>query len=147
VHWHLGERSLAIATLESAIAQQRSLPAWKRSLAFSLVAEIAATVVGRSELAAECARLGRSSVRPAPLVTRTETAARTVKPAAVPAVESRDLTGAGAPTVGRRRVKGPVRQLSVLGSADQVNLADAGTGGTLTESNRPRLAVVGGTAA
>jgi hypothetical protein len=151
VHWHLGERGLAVATLESAIAQQRGLPAWKRSLGFSLVAEIAATVVGRSELAAECAQLGRSTVRPGPLRTRAQTAAHTVKPAADTAVESGDHTVAGAPsaapTVGRRREKGPVRQLSVLSAADQSSLAEVGTGGGLTEANRPRLTLVGGTAA
>ncbi len=117
VHWHLGERSVAVATLEAAVAQQRSLPAWKRSLAFALVAEIAAIVIGRSDLAAMCAQLGRSSVTPAPRRARAATTART----APTAVTANEPAVAGSPiggvSVGRRREKGPVRQLSVLASA------------------------------
>lgn len=147
VHWHLGERDLAVAVLESAVAEQRSLPAWKRSLAFALVAEIAAMVVGRRELAVECAQLGRSSATPAPRSARAATTARSVKPAAAKAFTPDERPAAGAPTtapsVGRRRAKGPVRQLSVLTSADESNLAED----SLATSNRPWLAVGGGTAA
>ena len=147
VHWHLGERDLAVAVLESAVAQQRSLPAWQRSLAFALVAEIAATVFGRRELAAECAQLGRSSVTPAPRSARTATTARAVKPAAAKAFtpDGRPATGAPAtaPSLGRRRVKGPVRQLSVLTSAGESNLVEVG----LATSTRPWFTVVDGTAA
>jgi hypothetical protein len=161
VHWHLGERDLAVAALESAVAQQRSLPATKRSLAFALVAEIAATVIGRRKLAAECLQLGRSTVAPAPRGTRattTTTTTRTVKPAVAKASTSterpRTGTPAAAPSVGRRRAKGPVRQLSVLSPAGASNHTNTHTNtptdahtGALARSTRPRLTVVGGTAA
>jgi hypothetical protein len=147
VHWHLGEPSLAVAMLETAVAQQQSLPAWKRSLAFSLVAEVAATVVGRSDLAAVCAQLGRSSATPAPRRSRAATTTRTAAKAVTP--EEPAVTGsptAGA-SVGRRRAKGPVRQLSVLTSANQSNLAEVGTEIRVAKSTRSRLAYVGGAAA
>jgi hypothetical protein len=147
VHRHLGEHDLAIAVLEAAVTQQRSLPAWKRSLAFALVAEIAATVLGRRELAAECAQLGRSSITPAPRSARAATPARAVKPAAAKAFTPDQQPASGAPatapSVGRRRAKGPVRQLSVLTTAGESTLADVGH----AKSTRPQLTVVGGTAA
>jgi tetratricopeptide (TPR) repeat protein len=147
MHRHLGEHDLAIAVLEAAVTQQRSLPAWKRSLAFALVAEIAATVLGRRELAVECAQLGRSSVTPAPRSARAAATGRGVKPAAAKAFtpDQRPASGAPAagPSVGRRRAKGPVRQLSVLTAAGEPTLAEAG----LAKSARPQLTVVGGTAA
>jgi hypothetical protein len=64
VHSHLGERAKAVSLLESAYAQQRRLPAWRRSLAFCLVAEVAATVLREPTLAQDCAALGRSTVAP-----------------------------------------------------------------------------------
>ena len=64
VHSHLGERAKAVSLLESAYAQQRRLPAWRRSLAFCLVAEVAATVLRQPTLAQDCAALGRSTVAP-----------------------------------------------------------------------------------
>lgn len=147
VHWHLGERSLAVATLETAVAQQRSLPPWKRSLAFSLVAEIAATVVGRSDLAAVCAQLGRSTVTPAPRRAPAATKARTAAKANTP----NEPALAGWPTVGasvgRRRAKGPVRQLSVLSSANQPNLAEVDTEIRVAKAGHPRLTMVDGAAA
>jgi hypothetical protein len=65
VHFHLGERAKAVSLLESAYAQQRRLPAWRRSLTFCLVAEVAATVLRQPTLAQDCAALGRSTVAPA----------------------------------------------------------------------------------
>ncbi len=52
VHSHLGERAKAVSLLESAYAQQRRLPAWRRSLAFCLVAELAATVLRQADAGA-----------------------------------------------------------------------------------------------
>jgi hypothetical protein len=145
VHWHLGERTMAVATLTTAVAQQRNLPAWKRSLAFSLVAEIAAMVFGRSDLAAVCAHLGRSIVTPAPR-RAPATTGRTVPKAVTPQATAADSTAE--PGVGRRRAKGPVRQLSVLSSAaNQYNLADLGTEARVATSTHSRPAVLGGTAA
>ena len=146
VHWHLGERDLAVTMLESAVAQQRSLPACRRSLAFALVAEIAATIVGRRELAVECVQLGRSSVTPAPR-SAGAAPARNVKPAGAKASTPDEMPAsrvpATAPSVGRRRVKGPVRRLSVLISAGESNPAEPGP----AQSTRPWLAAAGGTAA
>ena len=147
VHWHLGERDLAVTMLESAVAQQRSLPAFKRSLAFALVAEIAATIVGRRELAVECVQLGRSSVTPTPRSIGAASPARNVKPAGAKAFTPDEMPASGAPatapSVGRRRVKGPVRRLSVLISAGESNPAEPGP----AKSTRPWLAAAGGTAA
>jgi hypothetical protein len=147
VHWHLGERNLAVATLANAVAQQRNLLAWKRSLAFFLVAEIAATVMGRSDLAAVCLQLGRSTVTPAPRRARAATAAHT----APKAVSSNEPTAADSPIaevrVGRRRAKGPVRTLSVLTSANEHNVVELGTGARVGASTQSRPAVVDGAAA
>lgn len=143
VHRHLGEHEVAIAVLEAAISEQRSLPAGKRSLPFALVAEIAAVVLGRRELAAECARLGRSSVAPAPSA-RAATTARTATPNASRAAQRpTSMSPSAGPTVGRRRAKGPVRQLSVLTAAGASNVAEA----VVARHTRPLLTVVGGTAA
>jgi hypothetical protein len=147
VHWHLGERDLAVTMLESAVAQQRTLPAGKRSLAFALVAEIAATIVGRRELAVECVQLGRSSVTPTPHSAAAATPARRVKPAGAKASTRHDMPASGAPatapSVGRRRVKGPVRQLSVLIPAGESNLAEPGP----AKSTRTWLTAADSTAA
>lgn len=136
-HWHLGERAMAVSTLELAVAQQRSLPAWKRSLAFSLVAEVAAVVIGRSDLATACSHLGRSSATPAPR------RARATARSAAKAVAHKEQTTAA--TVGRRRAKGPVRQLSVLSSTSPLDSAVLGS--DLARSTRSRLALFGGAAA
>jgi tetratricopeptide (TPR) repeat protein len=107
VHSHLGERAKAVSLLESALAQQRRLPTWRRSLAFSLVAELAASVLRLPTLAQECAAIGRSTVAPV-----------------------------------RRRSR-PAKQ-PVLAELD---LAEVGLEITLPEPVRPRLTLVGGTAA
>ena len=147
VHWHLGERDLALTMLKSAVAQQRSLPACKRSLAFALVAEIAATIVGRRELAVECVQLGRSCVTPAPRSTGAASPARDIKPAGAKTSTPDEMPASGAPatapTVGRRRAKGPVRRLSVLISAGESNPVEPGP----AKPTRPWLTAAGGTAA
>jgi len=157
VHAHLGEHSLAVSILETAIAQQRRLPAWKRSLAFCLVAEVVAYALHRPDLAGECAELGWSTATPAPKRTRATSrsgaAARTVKPATKAGEKPREVTPnelaaaavpASVPTVGRRRAKGPVRQLSVLSAGDGPVFTDDIAP---AEAARPLLTVVGGTAA
>jgi hypothetical protein len=140
VHWHLGERDLAVTMLESGgRAAAQASPHSKRSLAFALVAEIAATIVGRRELAVECVQLGRSSVTPAPR-SAGAAPARNVKPAGAKASTPDEMPAFGAPatapSVGRRRVKGPVRRLSVLISAGESNPAEPGP----AQSTRPWLA-------
>ena len=107
VHSHLGERAKAVSLLEAAFAQQRRLPAWRRSLAFCLVAELAAMVLRLPAMAQDCAALGRSTVAPV-----------------------------------RRRAR-PIQQ-PVLAELD---LADVGLEIAVVEPGRPRLALVGGTAA
>ncbi len=107
VHSHLGERAKAVSLLESAYAQQRRLPAWRRSFAFCLVAEVAATVLRQPTLAQHCAALGRSTVAP----------------------------------VRRRRAQA---QQPVLADLD---LMLPEPEAVVSELGRPRLALVGGTAA
>ena len=107
VHSHLGERAKAVSLLESAYAQQRRLPTWRRSLAFCLVAEVAASVLRQPTLAHDCAALGRSTVAP----------------------------------VRRRRTQAKQPILAEL------DLALPDLDELVTEFVRPRLALVGGTAA
>jgi hypothetical protein len=64
VHGHLGEPVKGVALLRTALAQQRRLSARRRSLAFCVIAEIAAMVLGQSELARELAALGRTALLP-----------------------------------------------------------------------------------
>jgi hypothetical protein len=64
VHGHLGEPVKGVTLLRSALAQQRRLSSRRRSLAFCVVAEIAAMVLGQSELARELAALGRTVLVP-----------------------------------------------------------------------------------
>lgn len=61
VQAHLGRPAKALAMVERAVAGQRRLPAARRSLAFCVVAEIAATVLRQPELAREIAELGRTA--------------------------------------------------------------------------------------
>ena len=107
VHSHLGERAKAVSLLQSAYAQQRRLPARRRSLSFCLMAEVAAMVLHVPTLAQDCAALGRSTAAP----------------------------------VRRRRV--PVQQPVLY----ELDLAEIGLELESAEPVRPRLALVGGTAA
>src|SRR5690606_32417668 len=61
VHVHLGQHAKSLSLLESAVAQQRRLPASRRSLAFTAVAEVVALLLGAPALAHECAALGEST--------------------------------------------------------------------------------------
>lgn len=66
VHLQLGERAKALFLLESAVAQQRRLPAWRRSLAFSVGAEIVALLLRMPALVQECVALGESTTTARP---------------------------------------------------------------------------------
>jgi hypothetical protein len=66
VHVQLGQPAKALSLLESALAQQRRLPAWRRSLAFTVVAEIVAQLVHAPVLAQECATLAESTATARP---------------------------------------------------------------------------------
>ena len=72
VHSHLGEPVKGVALLRTALTQQRRLSTRRRSLAFCVIAEIAAMVLGQSDLARELAALGRTVVLswspPAPVI-------------------------------------------------------------------------------
>lgn len=61
VHAHLGEPVKGLALLESAFAEQRRLPARRRSFEFCLIAELAATVLHHPTMAREVAAMGRST--------------------------------------------------------------------------------------
>ncbi len=136
VHAHVGEFPQAIAMLASAIAQQRGLAPAKRSLSFAVAAEVAAVVLGRFDLAAECAELSRSSAVAAPRPARGVVRPNSLAAGAVPA---------HAPSLRRGRAKGPIRQLSVLGAAPGSAGAD-GIAGTAGPSKLLRLVVDGAAA-
>jgi len=76
VHAQRGEQAKALSLLESAVAQQRRLPAWRRSLAFSVAAEVAALLLRAPALAQECAALGESTVGARPARAQRATAPR-----------------------------------------------------------------------
>ena len=63
-HAHAGDREKALSLLETAVGQQHRLPAWRRSLTFCVIAEVAAMMLGHGSLAAECAALGQSTATP-----------------------------------------------------------------------------------
>lgn len=67
VHLQLGEAKKALSLLESAVAQQRRLPASRRSRDFAVTAEVVAMLLRAPALAQECALLAESSApaRPA----------------------------------------------------------------------------------
>jgi hypothetical protein len=76
VHGHLREPTQGVALLESALSAQRRLPVRRRSLAFFVVAEVAAVVLGRPALARAIAAAGHNAL-PAPPRTRVPVPART----------------------------------------------------------------------
>ena len=76
VHTHLGERAKALSLLETAVAQQRRLPAWRRSLAFSVGAEIVALLLRMPTLAQECVALGESTATARPAQPQRATGSR-----------------------------------------------------------------------
>ena len=80
VHGHLREPTPGVALLESSLSAQRRLPVRRRSLAFFVVAEVAAVVLGRPALARAIAAAGHNVLPPAPR-TRVPVPAR--KPAMV----------------------------------------------------------------
>jgi hypothetical protein len=61
VHLHLGDGAAGRALLEAAVAGQRRLPAHRRSVAFCVVAEIAAIVLRLPELAHDVALMGMTA--------------------------------------------------------------------------------------
>jgi hypothetical protein len=66
VHGHLREPAAGVTLLETALRAQRRLPQRRRSLAFFITAEVAATVLGRPALAREIAAAGRNVLPAAP---------------------------------------------------------------------------------
>ncbi|MBX6749961.1 MAG: hypothetical protein IRY85_09900 [Micromonosporaceae bacterium] len=76
VHVQLGQHAKALSLLESALAQQRRLPAWRRSLAFSVVAEVVAQLLHAPVLAQECAALAESTATARPARAHRVTAPR-----------------------------------------------------------------------
>jgi hypothetical protein len=89
VHIHLGEHAKAGTLLETAVAEHDRLPVSQRSLAFSLVAEVAAVVLGRSTVAQRCAAIGRSTAVTEPARARRAAAARRSPGSAAPARDER----------------------------------------------------------
>lgn len=137
VHAHLGERGKAVSLLESAASAEQKLPIARRSLAFSLVAEVAALTLRHTELAQQCAALGRSTAFAPPAKARRRTTAKTT----TPAHSDRTATPAQPAVTKPRRRSGLARP--VLSA--QPTLTDV-----LTEpeaSARPLLTLIVGSAA
>jgi hypothetical protein len=139
VHAHLGERAKAASLLEAALTAQLRLPAWRRSLAFSIIAEVAALLLHKPELAQECAALGRSTAVAPPARARratapAHTARRKAQAAEQPAlpVATNETVGAAA-TRRRSGLAGPV--LSV-----EPGFAGAETGLTMPAARTERSA-------
>jgi hypothetical protein len=107
VHGHLREPTQGVALLESALSAQRRLPVRRRSLAFFVVAEVAAVVLGRPALARAIAAAGHNAL-PAPSRTRVPLPARTpatVKesvPSRTPATVKESVPARTPATVGGR---------------------------------------------
>ena len=137
VQTHLGERAKAVSALEAAASAQQQLPIAKRSLAFSLVAEVAALVLRQPELAQQCAALGRSTAFAPPAKAKRRTTAKAAAPAHLEQTAAPARATAPAP----RRRKGLARP----GLSAQPTLTDV-----LVEpeaSARPLLTLIVGSAA
>ncbi len=139
VHAHLGERAKAIAMLESAATQQLQLPVSKRSLAFSLIAEVTALLLRQPELAQRCADLGRSTATAPPARARRTPAATRQQRTAAPARRQRSTAPEAAPAPRRRT--GLARPVL----ASQPTLADLETEPATV--GRPLLTLIAGSAA
>jgi hypothetical protein len=113
VHVQLGQHGKALSLLESALAQQRRLPAWRRSLAFSVVAEVVAQLLHAPTLAQECAALAESTATPRPARAHRVAAPRRRAGLARPVLVS-DSEGAFA---GPTRPKSRARLMLLQGSA------------------------------
>jgi hypothetical protein len=99
VHGHLREPTQGVALLESALSAQRRLAVRRRSLAFFVVAEVAAVVLGRPALARAIAAAGHNVLPSAPR-TRVPDPART--PATVEEPAAVGTHGAASTAVGGR---------------------------------------------
>jgi hypothetical protein len=139
IHAHLGERSQAVAMLESAVAQHHQLPVSRRSLAFSLVAEVAALLLRLPDLAQRCAALGRSTATVAPTRTRKAAPAGRKERATSPGRAERSTAPERAPAPRRRT--GLARPVL----ASQPTLGEIETEPAATA--RPILTLIAGSAA
>jgi hypothetical protein len=117
IHLHLGERGKALSLLESAVAQQRRLPAWKRSREFSVTAEVVAMLLRAPALAQECATLAESTATARPARAQRATTPRRRSGLARPVLvaEPEVTTGDEATTV--TRAKSRARLTLLQGSA------------------------------
>jgi len=154
VHWHLGEHATAMSLLDAAIAEHRQLPVNRRSLAFSLVAEVVAMLLRQPALAQECAALGQSTAGVAPArpkakakATATRRRAGLARPVLVPepaAPERAETPARPKQATPPRRRGGLARPVLV----PQAALIDADLDQAHAEPTaRPRLTLVAGTAA
>ena len=153
VHGHLREPTPGVALLESSLSAQRRLPVRRRSLAFFVVAEVAAVVLGRPALARAIAAAGHNVLPPAPR-TRVPVAARTPAPVGKRAtVEESATVGArgeeSAAVVARGRASTRVGARGVVSAvvepdpdADEAALFDL-----VPHRGRPTLVLVKDTAA
>jgi hypothetical protein len=146
VHGHLREPTQGVALLESSLSAQRRLPVRRRSLAFFVVAEVAAVVLGRPALARAIAAAGHNVLPPAPR-TRVPVPAR--KPATVEESTTVGARGEVAPVGARGGVATPVGARGVASAAFEPDPDpdDAALFDLVPYRGRPTLVLVKDTAA
>jgi hypothetical protein len=136
VHGHLGEPAKGLTLLRSALAEQRKLPEGLRCLEFFVVAEVAAVVLGRPDLARQIAAAGRHAV-PAEFRPRPE--AEAVQPVLV-AVRAVPATAASVRAAGVRAASVPAA--GVPAAAGRAGGRPARSGPTADRVERPVQLVV-----
>lgn len=117
IHVQLGERGKALSLLESAVAQQRRLPAWKRSREFAASAEVVALLLRAPSVAQECAALAESTAAQRPARTQRATAPRRRSGLARPVLVAEPLTTVASSPTAPTGAKSRARLTLLQGSA------------------------------
>jgi hypothetical protein len=117
LHLHRGEQGKALSLLESAVAQQRRLPAWKRSLPFSVAAEVVAMLLRAPVLAQECASLAESTATARPARAQRTAAPRRRAGLARPVLDAEPVPAAAGHPTAAARAKSRARLTLLQGSA------------------------------
>jgi hypothetical protein len=117
IHVHLGERGKALSLLESAVAQQRRLPAWKRSPEFAASAEVVALLLRAPSVVQECATLAESTATARPARAQRATAPRRRSGLARPVLVAEPQSTAASSPAAPSRAKSRARLTLLQGSA------------------------------
>ncbi|HEY7225548.1 MAG TPA: hypothetical protein VH561_18390 [Micromonosporaceae bacterium] len=138
VHSHLGETRAAVSLLESAVGEQHALPPSRRSLAFSLTAEVAAVLLRETALAQRCADLGRTAVAAPPTrAKRRATPARTLHGA--PPARAEQTAPAGAERTGAPRRRSGLARPVLAAEPALIDIGgDDRTQTPMTDARSPR---------